>query len=57
MNKLMIAVLKMVKKCKICKNKGSQGSPTPWDLTKKFARERGGIWQFLKICPGVARGG
>ena len=46
----MTEVLKMVKKGKICQNKGPQGSPVPWDLTKKSAREAG-IWQLLNICP------
>ena len=47
----------MVKKCRIYQNMGSQGSTPTCDLNKKFAWGRGGIWQFLQICPGVAGGG
>ena len=49
MGKLIIEVLKMVKMCKIYQ------SLVSWDWTKKFV-EGPLIWQFLKICPGVAQG-
>ena len=51
----MIGVLKMVKKCKTYQNKGSQASPTPWDLTKKLS-QGDGIWQTFENLPGGCSG-
>ena len=48
----MIEILKVVEKCKMYKNKGSQGSLEAGHLTKKFAR-MAGICQILKIYPGT----
>ena len=37
MGTFMTEVLKMVKKCKIYQDKGSQESPAPRNLTKNFS--------------------
>ena len=52
---LIIEILKVVEKCKIYQNKGSQESLEAGHLTKKFAQVAR-ICQILKIYPRVARG-
>ena len=52
MGKLMTEVLKMVKKCKMYWNRGSQGNLAPWDLTKRFVRDLA----VFKFCPGLPMG-
>ena len=51
----MIDILKVMEKCEIYQNKGSQGSLGAGYLTKKFAQVAG-ICQILKIYPGLVRG-
>ena len=51
----MTDILKLVEKCKIYKDKGSQGSLSAGHLTKKFAWVAG-ICQILKIYPLVTTG-
>ena len=51
----MIEILKLVDKCKIYQNEGSEGSLRAEHLTKKLAWVDG-ICQILKIYCGVARG-
>ena len=46
----------MMKKCKIYKNKESQESTAPWDLTKKFSLGAR-IWQTFGNFPGGCWGG
>ena len=50
----MIEILKVVEKCKIYQNLGSQGSLGAGHLTRKFAK-MARICQILKINARVAR--
>ena len=52
----MIEILKVVEKCKIYQNEGSQGSLGAGHLTRKFA-QMARIRQNLKIYARVARDG
>ena len=52
----MIEILKVVEKCKIYQNQGSQGSLGAGHLTRKFA-QMARICQILKIYARVARDG
>ena len=53
---LMIEILKVVEKCKIYKNKGSQVNLGAGHSTKKIARVAR-IAKFLRFTPGLPGGG